>query len=37
VDYRPRTNAVTLSDMGHTKGRTLMGEIEKGNIKLECG
>jgi hypothetical protein len=33
MDYRPKTNAVILLDMGHTsnnKGRTRMGEIGKG-------
>jgi hypothetical protein len=33
VDYRLKTNAVMLLDMGHTfnnKGRTHMGEIGKG-------
>jgi hypothetical protein len=31
VNYRPKTNAVILLDMGHTtKGRTRMGEIGNG-------
>jgi hypothetical protein len=31
VDFRPKTNAVILLDMGHTlKGRTCTGEIGKG-------
>jgi hypothetical protein len=30
VDFRLKTNAVILLDMGHTKGRTCMGEIGKG-------
>jgi hypothetical protein len=29
-DYRPKTNALILLDMGHTKGRTCMGGIWKG-------
>jgi hypothetical protein len=28
--YRPKTNAVILLGMGHTKGRTCMGRIGKG-------
>jgi hypothetical protein len=27
ADYRPKTNAVILLDMDHTKGRLHMGEI----------
>jgi hypothetical protein len=30
ADSRPKTNAVILLDMGHTKGGTCMGEIGKG-------
>jgi hypothetical protein len=30
VDYRPKTNAEILQDMGHTKGRLHMGGIEQG-------
>jgi hypothetical protein len=30
ADYRPKTNAVILLDMGHTKGRISTGEIGKG-------
>jgi hypothetical protein len=31
TDYRPKTKAVILYDMGHTlRGRTHMGEIGKG-------
>jgi hypothetical protein len=41
TDYRPKTNAVILLDMGHT----LRGEYAwenmpremEGNLKLECG
>jgi hypothetical protein len=39
VDYRPKTNAVILLDMGHT----LMGDgtweekVKEGNLELECG
>jgi hypothetical protein len=29
VDYRPKTNAVILLDMGHT--------LKEGNLKLEYG
>jgi hypothetical protein len=29
VDYRPKTNAVILLDMGHTKGRIITGRISK--------
>jgi hypothetical protein len=39
ADYRPKTNAIILWDMGHTKGRTRTGGIRKrkGNLNLECG
>jgi hypothetical protein len=30
ADYRPKTNAVILLGMGHTKERTSTGGIEKG-------
>jgi hypothetical protein len=30
VDYRPKTNAVILLDIGHTKGRTHTGGIGQG-------
>jgi hypothetical protein len=30
ADYRPKTKAAILLDMGHTKGRTCMGGIGKG-------
>jgi hypothetical protein len=30
VDYRPKTNAVTLLDIGHTKGRPCTGEKGQG-------
>jgi hypothetical protein len=30
VDYRPKTNAVILLDMGHTKGRPCTGGIGQG-------
>jgi hypothetical protein len=29
-DYRPKTNAVILQNMGHTKGRPCMGGIGQG-------
>jgi hypothetical protein len=39
VDYRPKTNAVVLLDMGHTlRGeRTGRNRERKGNLKLGCG
>jgi hypothetical protein len=38
VDYRPKTNAVILLDMGHTNGRPHGRNREReGNQKLECG
>jgi hypothetical protein len=30
VDYRPTTNACILGDVGHTNGKSCMGEIGKG-------
>jgi hypothetical protein len=30
VDYRPKTNAAILWDMGHTKGRLCKGAIGQG-------
>jgi hypothetical protein len=30
ADYRPKTNATILWDMGHTKGRLCIGGIGKG-------
>jgi hypothetical protein len=30
ADYRPKTNAVILWDMGHPKGRLCKGEIGQG-------
>jgi hypothetical protein len=30
VDYRPKTNAVILWDMNHTKGIPRKGKIEQG-------
>jgi hypothetical protein len=35
VDYRPKTNAAMLWDMGHIKGRPCTGGI--GNSEFECG
>jgi hypothetical protein len=35
MDYRPKTNAVILLNMGHTQ-RDRNRERE-GNLKLECG
>jgi hypothetical protein len=39
VDYRPKTNAVILLDMGHTlRGECAQEEYGKvGNLKLESG
>jgi hypothetical protein len=39
VDYRPKTNAVILLDMGHTlRENAHRGNREReGNLKLECG
>jgi hypothetical protein len=38
MDYRPKTSAAILWDMGHTKG-TLhrRDKAREGNQKLECG
>jgi hypothetical protein len=38
VDYRSKTNAVILLDMGYTLRRTahLMNRERDGNLKLEC-
>jgi hypothetical protein len=38
VDYRPKTNAMILLDMGHTQGETTHGRDREreGNLKLEC-
>jgi hypothetical protein len=39
VDYRPKTNAAILLDMGHSKGKLHTGRIPagEGNQKLDCG
>jgi hypothetical protein len=38
VDYRPPQKCSNVIAYGaHAKGRTCMGEIVKGNLKLECG
>jgi hypothetical protein len=39
VEYRPKTNAVILLDMGHTlRENTYRRNREReGNLKLECG
>jgi hypothetical protein len=39
ADYRPKTNAVILLNMGHTpKGECIQEDRErKGNLKPECG
>jgi hypothetical protein len=38
VDYRPKTNAAILLDMGHNKGRPCrMDRAREGNQKLEYG
>jgi hypothetical protein len=39
ADYRLKTNAVIILDMGHTKGKLHMGRKDRareGNQKLEC-
>jgi hypothetical protein len=38
VDYRPKTNAVILLDMGPTLGENThrRNRERKGNLKLEC-
>jgi hypothetical protein len=39
VDYKPKTNAVILLDMGHTLRENVHGRNREreGNLKLECG
>jgi hypothetical protein len=39
VDYKPKTNAVILLNMGHTLRRehTWKNRERKENLKLECG
>jgi hypothetical protein len=39
ADFRPKTNAAILWNMGHIKGRPHMGRIGQGmeTKKLECG
>jgi hypothetical protein len=39
VDYRPKTNAVILLDMGHTLRENIHGRNREreGNLKFECG
>jgi hypothetical protein len=39
ADYKPKTNAAILSNMGHTKGRPHMGRdrAKEGSQKPECG
>jgi hypothetical protein len=40
MDYRPKTNAVILVDMGHTlRGEHIhrRNKEREGNLKLECG
>jgi hypothetical protein len=34
TDYRPKTNAVILWDIGHTEGRD---RAREGNQNLQCG
>jgi hypothetical protein len=39
ADYRPKTNAVILLDMGHTLRKNVhrRNREREGNLKLECG
>jgi hypothetical protein len=39
MDYRPKSNAIILLDMGHTLRENIYGRNREreGNLKLECG